>query len=139
MLIIGKTFGLLYILLLAFSPLKLNSPFFYLGMIFYIVGLTGFVIAIINFRNTPPTQPVTHGLYRYSRNPQILTILITMLGISLAVGSGVALIFLLLSTVFSRVRIIEEEKACLIRYGEPYREYMERVPRYLLIRTKVTK
>ncbi|MFX1510946.1 MAG: methyltransferase family protein [Promethearchaeota archaeon] len=139
MLIIGKTFGLLYILLLFFSPLKLSSPFFYLGMIFYIVGLSGFVIAIINFRSTPMNQPVTHGLYRYSRNPQILTILITMLGISLAVGSGMALILLLLSTVFSRVRIIEEEKACLAQYGEAYREYLERVPRYLIIRTKVSQ
>jgi protein-S-isoprenylcysteine O-methyltransferase Ste14 len=138
-LIIGKTFGLLYILLLAFSPLKLSSPLFYLGMIFYIVGLTGFVIAIINFRNTPPNQPVTRGLYRYSRNPQILTMLVTMLGISFAVGSGVALIVLLLSTFFSRVRIIEEEKACLAQYGEAYREYLERVPRFLLIRTKVSK
>jgi len=138
-LIIGKTFGAVYILLLFFSPLKLSSSLFYLGVILYIIGLTGFVIAIINFRNTPPDQPVTRGFYRYSRNPQVLSILIVMLGVSLTVGSGVALILLLLSTVFSRSRIIEEEKACLAQYGDAYREYLERVPRYLIIRTKVAK
>ena len=136
-LIIGKTFTLILIFLIIFSPLKLGTPVFYLGMLFYIIGLTGFIIAIVNYRNTPLDQPVTSGLYRYSRNPQVLTILIIMLGISLAVGSGIFLIILLFSTILTRVRIIEEEKACLKQYGDAYREYMERVPRYLIIRTKI--
>ena len=135
-LLIGKTFAFIIIILVVFSPLKLGTPVFYLGMMFYIIGLTGFIIAIINYRNTPVDQPVTRGLYRYSRNPQVLTILIIMLGISLAVGSGIFIIVLLISAIFSRVRIIEEEKACLEQYGDAYREYMERVPRYLILRTK---
>jgi protein-S-isoprenylcysteine O-methyltransferase Ste14 len=28
--------------------------------------------------------------------------------------------------------ILAEEEVCLRRYGEPYRAYMERVPRYFL-------
>jgi protein-S-isoprenylcysteine O-methyltransferase Ste14 len=136
-LIVGKTFALIIIILIIFSPLKLGTPVFYLGMIFYIIGLTGFIIAIINYRNTPLHQPVTRGLYRYSRNPQVLTILIIMLGISLAVGSGIFLIVLIISAILTRVRIIEEEKACLEQYGDAYREYMKQVPRYLIIRTKI--
>ncbi len=136
-LLIGKTFALIIIILIVFSPLKLGSTVFYLGMIFYIIGVAGFIMAIINYRNTPIDQPVTRGFYRYSRNPQVLTILIIMLGISLTVGSGIFLIVLLLSAILSRVRIIEEEKACLEQYGDAYREYMERVPRYLIIRTKI--
>ena len=138
-LIIGKTFALILIILIIFSPLKLGTPMFYLGMIFYIIGLAGFIIAIINYKNTPLDQPVTQGLYRYSRNPQVLTILIIMLGISLAVGSVIFLIVLLISAILSRVRILEEEKACLEQYGDAYREYMERVPRYFLIRTKTSE
>jgi protein-S-isoprenylcysteine O-methyltransferase Ste14 len=30
------------------------------------------------------------------------------------------------------MRIVAEEKACLQQYGESYRSYMQRVPRYLL-------
>ena len=138
-LIIGKILALIVLIVIIVSPLKLGTPVFYLGMLFYIIGLTGFIIALINYRNTPPNQPVIRGLYQYSRNPQVLTILIVMLGTSLAIGSGIILIILLISATLTRVRIIEEEKACLEQYGAAYREYMERVPRYLIIRTKSTK
>lgn len=117
--------------------MKIGTAFFYIGTIIYTIGLVGFIIALINFRNTPPDQPVTHGLYRYSRNPQVLTLIIIMIGIGFAVGSGIALIFLLISSIFTRGRLIEEEKVCLEQYGEAYREYLERVPRYLFIRTKM--
>jgi protein-S-isoprenylcysteine O-methyltransferase Ste14 len=29
--------------------------------------------------------------------------------------------------------ILAEERVCLAQYGETYRKYMERVPRYLLL------
>ena len=134
--IIGKTFALPYLILLALTPLKMCTPMFYFGMAFYIIGLTGFIVAITNFRNTPVDKPVTRGLYRYSRNPQVLTILLIVAGIGFAVGSGIALILLLASAILTRARIIEEERACLEQYGNAYRKYMERVPRYLLIKTK---
>jgi protein-S-isoprenylcysteine O-methyltransferase Ste14 len=135
--IIGKIIALFTILIIFFSPLKISTPIFYLGIIVYLIGVTGFIIAVINYRNTSLNQPVTHGFYRYSRNPQILSIILVMLGAGLAIGSGFVLIIIIISSIFTRVRILEEERACLEQYGTAYREYMERVPRYLIVRTKL--
>ena len=63
-LIIGKSFSLILIILLIFTPLSLGTPAFYIGLIFYLIGLIGFTIALINFRNTPLNQPVTQGRSR---------------------------------------------------------------------------
>ena len=41
-------------------------------------------------------------------------------------------ILLLVVAGFSHLRILGEENACLQQYGEAYREYMRRTPRYLL-------
>lgn len=136
-LIIGKSFSLILIILLILTPLSLGTPAFYIGLIIYLIGLIGFTIALINFRNTPPNQPVTQGMYRISRNPQVLTIFIIMTGITFTVGSWIALLIGLLAAIFGRARIIEEEKACLNQYGDAYRKYMEQVPRYLFIKTKL--
>ncbi len=136
-LIIAKTFSLVLIILLFLTPLSLGTPAFYLGLTLYLLGLIGFAIAVINFRNTPLDQHVNKGFYRISRNPQALTMLITILGIALAVGSWTFVLICLLSVIFGRARLIEEEKACLERYGDAYREYLENTPRYLLIKTKL--
>jgi protein-S-isoprenylcysteine O-methyltransferase Ste14 len=137
-LVVGKSFSLLMIVLLLFTPLALGTPAFYIGITIYLVGLMGFVVALLNFRNTPLDQPITRGIYRISRNPQVLTIFIVMTGISLAMGSWTALAVGIASSVFGRARIIEEERYCLQRYGDGYREYLERVPRYVLLKTRIT-
>jgi len=135
--IIGKSFSVIYLILMIFTPLKIISAFFIPGILLYTVGLVGFAIAIINFKNKPADKPVTLGLYQISRNPQVLMLFILALGICLTIGSGITLIILIFSTIFNRVRILEEEKACLKRYGALYWNYMKKVPRYILIKTKI--
>jgi protein-S-isoprenylcysteine O-methyltransferase Ste14 len=39
---------------------------------------------------------------------------------------------LLMSRLLQHFGILAEEEVCLKRYGEPYRVFMERVPRYFL-------
>lgn len=39
---------------------------------------------------------------------------------------------LVLSRLLQHYAILAEEEVCLARYGEPYRELIRRVPRYLL-------
>ena len=90
---------------------------------------------IFNFKNTPLDQPVTRGLYGISRHPQVLMLFISGFGICIAIGSWLALFVAIISSLFLRSRDLAEEKACLERYGDSYREYMKRVPRYFLIKT----
>jgi protein-S-isoprenylcysteine O-methyltransferase Ste14 len=133
--VIGRILAFICLILVFFSPLKIESINFFVGVIIYAIGLSGFAIALISFRNTPKDKPVSRGFYRISRNPQVLSIFIISLGMCLAIGSWTALFFLILGAVFSRARILEEEKACIEQYGEAYRTYMSRVPRYLVIKT----
>jgi protein-S-isoprenylcysteine O-methyltransferase Ste14 len=55
------------------------------------------------------------------------------IGTGVMVGSGLAILCMLVAIIFYHFRILGEERACLAAYGEPYQAYLERVPRYLAI------
>jgi len=129
---IGSILAVVYFGLIIFTPLKIGSPVFIPGMMLYAFGLTGFIIALFNFKSTPTDKLVTIGLYRISRHPQQTMFFITFIGICIAIGSWTALFVQLLSSIFLHSRVLAEEKACLERYGEAYQNYIKRVPRYLL-------
>jgi protein-S-isoprenylcysteine O-methyltransferase Ste14 len=130
--IIGKVFSLACLILIILTPLKISSSVFILGLILYAIGLAGLVVAMLNFKDTPLNQPVTKGVYKISRHPQIVALFIVFLGICVAIGSWPALFMLMMSKVLQHFGILAEEEVCLRRYGESYRVFMERVPRYLL-------
>ena len=126
------SFVLLWFVFMSLTPLKIGDVVFVIGISIYSIGLIGFLIALDNFRNTPVDQPVTSGLYRFSRHPQQLAVSISFLGISIAIGSWPAFAFIILGVIAAHKKIIAEEKACLEQYGESYKNYMERIPRYFL-------
>lgn len=129
---LGKLFSLACLVLIALTPLKLGTALFAVGAVLYALGLVALVVAILNFRGTPPEQLVTRGLYRLSRHPQIVALSLILLGICLAIGSWAALAMLIFSRVLQHPGILGEEAACAEQYGDAYRAYMQRVPRYLL-------
>jgi len=128
----GKLFSLVCLVLIVLTPLKVGSSVFIAGAVLYALGLAGLVVAILDFRRTPLGEPVTRGLYRVSRHPQIVMLFVIFLGMGLAVGSWLVLLALLMSRVLQHFGILAEEEACLAQYGESYRAYMRRVPRYFL-------
>jgi len=130
--IIGKAFSLACLILIILTPLEINSNVFIVALILYATGLAGLVAAMLNFKDTPLGQPVTKGVYRISRHPQIVALFVIFLGICGAIGSWAALFTLIISKLFQHFAILAEEEVCLRQYGESYRAYMERVPRYFL-------
>ena len=133
-LLIGKLFSLACLALIILTPLKLGAHVFIIGTSLYGLGLVGLVAAILDFKKTPPGQLVTRGLYRVSRHPQILALFVIFVGMCLAIGSWVALLLLILSRLFQHPTILAEEEACFRHYGDFYRAYMRRTPRYFLVR-----
>ncbi|MCL4528483.1 MAG: DUF1295 domain-containing protein [Chloroflexi bacterium] len=129
---LGKPFSLACLGILVSSPLKIGQTVFIAGGFVFLIGFTGMMIALLNFRNTPSDQPVTQGLYRISRNPQWISLATMFLGGCVAVGSWLAICLLLIAVIFYHFRILGEEQACLNRYGEPYQNYLKRVPRYFI-------
>ena len=135
--LLEKLLLVVYIIFVVLSPLKTDSFVFIPGIFLFSFGLTGFIIALFNFRNTPFDEPVSRGLYRVSRHPQIVMLFIVGSGIGIAIGSLFVLFIQILSAFLGRSRVLMEEQACLERYGDSYRIYMERVPRYILISTRM--
>jgi protein-S-isoprenylcysteine O-methyltransferase Ste14 len=130
--IVGKLFAFIFLFLIIFSPLKFGSIVFIIGSIIYTFGLVGFIIALFDYKKTPFNQPVTRGLYRISRHPQILSLLISCFGICITIGSWLFLLIFLIFSVFIHFRIMAEEQTCLNQYGNSYSEYMKRTARYFL-------
>jgi len=129
---IGKSFALIYIILLFLSPLKFGSVEFIIGMILYFIGIIALSIAIINFREAPLGKPITTGFYKISRNPQLVSIYIIILGHILMIGSWISLIILIISISCSYFNILGEEKRLSEQYGNSYLEYKKKVPRYFI-------
>jgi protein-S-isoprenylcysteine O-methyltransferase Ste14 len=128
--VMGKIVALAVILLIIFSPLKIGHPVLIIGTLLVLLGLAGLVKALFDFRNTPSDRPSTRGIYRLTRHPQILSSNLIILGCTIAVGSWLALILFVLARLLLHANLVAEEDVCLQVYGEAYREYMERVPRY---------
>ena len=130
--VIGKIFVFFCLILIVFTPLKIASTCFIIGLILFATGVIGLVIAMFNFKDTPLGQPVVKGLYRISHHPQLVALFIAFIGICLAIGSWLALILLVIAKIFEHFGILGEEEVCLKQYGESYRSYLNRVPRYFL-------
>ena len=130
--VLAKLCALVCLALLVLTPLKLGTPLFWIGLAVTALGLAGVVAALLDFRNTPFDQPVARGLYRISRHPQTVMALVVLLGGAIAVGSWAVALALAVARVFGHFSIVAEEEVCSKHYGDSYREYMRRVPRYFL-------
>jgi protein-S-isoprenylcysteine O-methyltransferase Ste14 len=130
--VIGKILALVFLVLIALSPLKIGKPVFFIGLALAAAGLAGLAKALIDFRDTPLGEPVDRGIYRISRHPQIVMSSLVLLGAGIAVGSWTALLLFAAARFFSHWGLVAEEEVCLQKYGESYRQYLQRVPRYFL-------
>jgi protein-S-isoprenylcysteine O-methyltransferase Ste14 len=114
-----------------FLPLKLGTVWFYLGLPITLIGLVTLWYVMVNWANTPAGEPITRGLYRYSRHPMYVTEVLFLLGVSIASASWVFFLFPLIVGVGAAYFIRMEEACTLGHYGKVYREYMNRTPRWI--------
>jgi len=122
----------LIIIYSVFLPLKLGMTWFYVGLIIYLLGMTTYMIVMVNFATTPLEQePITKGSYRYSRHPMYLSSLIVLIGVGIASASWLVLLLSALYMVFTVIAVPAEERFLLQQYGDAYREYMNRTPRWI--------
>jgi protein-S-isoprenylcysteine O-methyltransferase Ste14 len=114
-----------------FLPLELGTIWFYVGLPITLMGLAGNMVTVVNWANTPAGEPVTRGLYRFSRHPIYVTEVLLLLGVSVASTSWVFLSFPIITGVGAVYFIKMEEAQCIGHYGNAYREYMNRTPRWI--------
>ena len=130
--VISKLCALVCLAMLILTPLKIGAVAFIVGVVVVVLGLMGLVKALLDFKNTPLDSPVTRGLYTLSRHPQIVMSSAVILGGCVAIGSWSAMVMWLLARLFGHFGIMAEEEVCLQQYGDEYRAYMKRVPRYFI-------
>ena len=71
-----------------FVPLKLGTPWFYVGLPIYLGGLIFDVLATITFARTSPDKPNTEGIYQISRHPMYLGFVLIYVGVGIASGQN---------------------------------------------------
>ena len=115
-----------------FLPLSLKTTWFYVGLPIFVVGLIGQAAVCLSICTTPiGEKPVVNGIYRYSRHPYYVTQLIMFIGVGLASASWIFTVFSIVSFILYSVMAIPEEYRCLEKYGDSYREYIDRTPRWV--------
>ena len=114
-----------------FLPLKLGTAWLYVGLIVYLFGMIFHLVAATNLINTPLDRPATKGLYRISRNPLYLSTNLIFIGIGVACASWLFLLLIAVFIVLKDILIAPEERWCLEKYGDAYREYMDKTPKWI--------
>ena len=114
-----------------FLPLKLGTAWLYMGLLIFILGLAMQVMITISVANTPLDKLVTRGPYRLSRHPIYFGGFLILVGMGIASASWVVLLCALLWIVFFIIVVPAEERFLLEVYGDAYREYMNRTPRWI--------
>ena len=81
---------------------------------------------------SPTRKLVVTGMYAYVRNPMILGVIIVLLGEALAFASWRVLAWAVIVFVLNTLYFMySEEPGLEKRFGEEYRSYQRRVPRWL--------
>ena len=137
---------LIFGLIIYFSKTFFNQFFSYnnniISLFLLILGLTVFILAVKAFNRQKttvnPLEPrkasslVSSGIFKYSRNPMYLGMLIVLLSISfkfnLAGGIVISLFFYLFITKF---QILPEEEAMNELFGDEFIEYSNRTRRWI--------
>lgn len=119
------------------GPKGVEQP---LGIIILVLGFVGLLWCVKAFyvsgKGTlapwaPPAKLVTVGLYRYSRNPMYVSVLLILIGWAVSFGSlGLFIYTVLVATAF-HIRVVRGEEPWLARtHGRAWENYVSRVPRW---------
>ncbi|PVX23972.1 MAG: hypothetical protein CW691_09270 [Candidatus Bathyarchaeum sp.] len=129
-----KLFLLLAIASMAYSvflPIKLGTSWFYAGLMIWILSMVISLISIVSFGTTPLDELVSKGTYSLSRNPIFLSGFLADLGIGIACASWIYTSYSVLDLILMHIYARAEERFLLEKYGDAYREYMNRIPRWI--------
>jgi len=111
---------------------------FAIGFIVIGSAIGGWAWSSFGLRNTIGVgyKLITHGPYRYSRNPQYIADSLGAIGYMIFSNSWMVVIIGWLGILLNYLAPVTEELWLEERYGEEYRQYKHRVPRFIGRRTK---
>lgn len=85
----------------------------------------------VGFDEKQKTALVQNGLFRFSRNPVFVGMLLTMLGLFLVLPNAITLLALALTWVALQIQVRMEEEYLAKVQGEAYLDYLKKVRRWI--------
>ena len=122
-----------------FLPLRLGTAWLYSGLVIYLFGVVFSIVTVLNFATSPKDKVITKDLYGTSRNPMYIGLLLMQIGVGITCASWLYLLLTLVLLILLNANLSGEERYCLHRYGDDYREYMKRTPRWIGIPKSAVK
>lgn len=112
------------------------------GILIGLLGDAVFLCAVLTMKDSwragipesDRTKMVTGGIYSVSRNPAFLAFDLVYLGVLLVFFNIPLLVISVFAAVMLHLQILQEEKFLPTVFGDEYRNYKNRVRRYLGIR-----
>jgi len=112
-------------------PLRAGTPWFAGGLTIFGGGLALLISATISVARAEAGEPFTGGIYRFSRHPMYLSMILVYSAVSVAAASWLFTLITLITIFLQRFQAIQEEGYCLEKFGKAYRQYMARTPRWI--------
>ena len=116
---------------LFFLKIATESYWFYAGLATYGLGVLLCLVSVSNFAKPAENGINLKGLYRISRNPMYMAYFIYFLGCVLLTQSLPLLAILTVFQISAHWIVLSEERWCIKKFGEEYKNYMNQVRRYL--------
>jgi protein-S-isoprenylcysteine O-methyltransferase Ste14 len=114
-----------------FLPLQLGTVWLYSGLIICLFGMVFTIVAILNFATSPKDKVITKGLYRFTRNPTYIGMILMQIGLGIACSSWLYLLLTVVLMILLNANLSAEERYCLHRFGDDYRKYKNITPRWI--------
>jgi protein-S-isoprenylcysteine O-methyltransferase Ste14 len=114
-----------------FLPLQLDTTWLYSGLIIYLFGIVFAIVTIQNFANSPKNKVITKGLYRFTRNPMYVSMVLLQIGLGIACSSWLYLLLAVALMILLNANSSAEERYCLYMYGDDYQKYKNSTPRWI--------
>ncbi|MBF6617135.1 MAG: isoprenylcysteine carboxylmethyltransferase family protein [Candidimonas sp.] len=126
-----------------FPALNLASPNNHMvAVAVALLGVAMSLVSIVAFKRarttTDPRRPalasnlINSGIYRYSRNPMYLGVLLVLAGWAVYLGNVLSILGLLVFIAYiTRFQIIPEERLLSQKFGVAFENYMKEVRRWL--------
>jgi len=126
-------FGFIYSI---FLPIKYGTFWFCIGGIFFSIGFILNISVIVALRDVSVNKHFDKGPYRFSRHPSYVSMIFIFISVIIISLSWVFIFLLAILSIHLVIVVPAEEKFCLEKYGEKYRKYLEKTPRWIGIPKK---
>lgn len=114
-----------------FVPFQVGTPWLWAGLALFIAGLLALILATLSVYATPRDKPFTSGIYRFSRHPMYLSMILVYLGVSIAAASWLFFLITIITFFLQSYQMTKEEKFCLDKFSLAYKNYTNRTPRWI--------